>query len=252
MQIKAYGASNVGKVRSANEDSYLIDHERKLYIVADGMGGHQGGGYASSHAVRKIQEEIAGREKEQNSTKPLNLNGEKSPTQIRLRNALLSANELLYQKALEDPSLRGMGTTCTVIQFDLQHVNIAHVGDSRLYLLRDGALKQVSHDHSWVQEQVDSGVLTEEEANSHPLKNIITRSLGHDRDLIVDLARDSFKIGDKFMMCSDGLTNMVADRSIHNVLLAKAPEPAVQELIALALEGGGLDNITAVVVELAE
>jgi protein phosphatase len=252
MQIKAFGASNVGKVRSANEDSYLIDHERKLYIVADGMGGHQGGGYASSHAVRKIQEEIANHEKDQESTKPINLNSDKSPAQIRLRNALIAANDLLYQKALEDPALRGMGTTCTVIHFDHQFVNIAHVGDSRLYLLRDGKFRQITHDHSWVQEQVDSGVLTEEEANSHPLKNIITRSLGHDRDLIVDLARETYKPGDVFMMCSDGLTNMVDDNTIHQVLASHEPEPAVHELIKLALEGGGLDNITALVVHLAE
>jgi PPM family protein phosphatase len=251
MQIIGYGDTNKGKVRSANEDSFLVDNERKLFIVADGMGGHQGGGYASSHAVAKIQEEVASRELEQNTTRPVTPNSEKSPIQVRLKNALLSANDLLYKKALDDPALRGMGTTCVAVQFDLTCINIAHVGDSRLYLLRDGQFRQVTRDHSWVQEQVDSGVLTAEEAASHPLKNIITRSLGHDRELLVDLYKAEFKGGDRFMMCSDGLSNMVSDPTMKKILGDHPPSEAVSQLISMALDGGGLDNITVVIVELA-
>ena len=251
MEIKGYGATDVGKVRAANEDAFLVDNERKLYIVADGMGGHQGGGYASTHAVKKIQEMIIGYESSQEATRPVVADPDRSPVQIRLRNALLAANKYLYQKSLEDPSLRGMGTTCTAIQFDPKYVNIAHVGDSRLYLLRQGRLQQVTRDHSWVQEQVDSGILTAEEANSHPLKNIITRSLGHDQELLVDLGKEEYQPGDKFLICSDGLTNMVSDETIKKVITEKKPEPAVKELIELALKAGGLDNITVVIVELA-
>lgn len=251
MRIIGYGDTNKGKVRSANEDSFLVDNERMLYIVADGMGGHQGGGYASSHAVAKIQEEVASRELEQNSTRPVSQNADKSPIQVRLKSALLAANDLLYKKALEDPALRGMGTTCVAVQFDPQFINIAHVGDSRLYVMRDGQFRQVTRDHSWVQEQVDSGVLTEEEAASHPLKNIITRSLGHDRDLLVDLYKAEYKPRDRFLMCSDGLTNMVPDATIKKVLGETPPDAAIPQLINLALDGGGLDNITVVIVELA-
>lgn len=252
MRIISFGATDVGKVRSANEDSLLVDDERNLYIVADGMGGHQGGGYASSNAVSKIQEDIVGAESSQESTQPVGSGEDKSPGQIRLRNALLGANDHIFKKALEDPSLRGMGTTCTAIQFDAKHVNIAHVGDSRLYVLRDGKLIQVTKDHSWVQEQVDSGVLTEEEALNHPLKNIITRSLGHDRDLLVDLGKAEFKIGDKYLMCSDGLTNMVDDQTIKKIMSEMSPEEAVNKLVELALQAGGLDNVTALIVEIAE
>jgi len=250
MQVRAFGATDVGKVRSANEDSFLVDPEWKLYIVADGMGGHQGGGYASSHAVKRIQEEIAGSDDEQERTQPVGISAGRTPAQIKLRNALLIANDHLFKKALEDPNLRGMGTTVTAMQLEDSALNIAHVGDSRLYLLRDGSLRQLTKDHSWVQEQVDSGVLTDEEAKTHPLKNIITRSLGHDRELLVDLIKIEFEPGDKYMMCSDGLTNMVDDDLILEVMSEMDVESAVNDLVRRALEAGGLDNVTAVMVEI--
>lgn len=251
MQIKAYGATDVGKVRSANEDSYLVDSERNLFIVADGMGGHQGGGYASNHAVKKIQEKIAGFELEQEHTQPVAGAAAKNQVQLKLRNALLFANEHLFLKALEEPSLRGMGTTVTAIQLDQAALHIAHVGDSRLYLFRNGELRQLTKDHSWVQEQVDAGVLSDDEARSHPLKNIITRSLGHDRDLIVDLLKFESQPGDVLLICSDGLTNMVDDADIRQVLGAMPPDQAVNELVRQALAAGGLDNVTAVIVAIS-
>ncbi len=251
MEIRAFGQTDVGKVRGANEDGFLIDEERKLYIVADGMGGHQGGGYASSHAVQGIREETMRLEQVQDSTQPLEVPEGKTRTQVRLQHALSKTNNQLYQKAQEDPSLRGMGTTVTAMQLDSNFANIAHVGDSRLYLLRDGDLKQLTRDHSWVQEQVDAGVLSDDEAETHPLKNIITRSMGHEPELLIDLLKEEYRPGDKFLLCSDGLTNMVDDRMIKEVLEKKGPQPAVEELVRLSLDAGGLDNITALIVEIA-
>jgi serine/threonine protein phosphatase PrpC len=250
MEVMAFGATDVGKVRAANEDSFLVDNELKLYIVADGMGGHQGGGYASSRAVAKIKEEIVRQETKQESTQPLTAASGRTPAQVRLKNALLITNEMLFKKAMEDSTLRGMGTTVTAIQLDHVVANIAHVGDSRLYLMRNGDMIQVSRDHSWVQEQVDAGVLSEEEARVHPLKNIITRSLGHDRELMVDLDRREYQPGDRFLLCSDGLTNMVDDQTIKQVLKEKDIEASVKELIRLALEAGGQDNVTTLIVEI--
>lgn len=252
MEIEAFGLTDVGKVREANEDSFLIDAERNLFIVADGMGGHKGGGYASSNAVSGIKNEIARMEESQDTTAPAQDDTGRTPLQVRMNNALLATNEILYQTALADSSLRGMGTTVTAIQLDHDSVNIAHVGDSRLYMLRDGELSQVTNDHSWVQEQVDAGLLTEEEAKTHPLKNIITRSMGHDRDLLVDLLKEEYRPNDVYFMCSDGLSNMVEDDIVHKVLLENEPEPAAKELIRLALEAGGVDNITVVIVKIKE
>lgn len=250
MEVRAYGATDVGRVREANEDSFLIDEDRKLYIVADGMGGHQGGGYASSNAVQSIREESIRLEQVQESTLPVADGSGNTPAQIRLRNALLITNEKLFNKAQEVASLRGMGTTVTAIQLDNEYANIAHVGDSRLYLLRDGQFVQLTRDHSWVQEQVDAGVLSPEEAQTHPLKNIITRSMGHDRDLRVDLLKEKYQAGDKYLICSDGLSNMVEDGAIKEIVSRLDAESSVKELISMAREAGGLDNITVLIVEM--
>jgi len=249
MQVKAYGATDVGKVRSANEDSYLINEEHKLYIVADGMGGHQGGDYASSHAVEWIQEEVIKQEQAQESTMPVGGPSEKTPAQARLKNALKETNRRLFQKASEDPSLRGMGTTVTAVQLDDKYVNIAHVGDSRIYLYREGILFQLSRDHSWVQEQIDAGLLSKDEAESHPLKNIITRSMGHEPEVQVDLQKEEFQAGDRYLLCSDGLSNMVNDETVQKVLSEMDTETAVQDLMKRALDAGGLDNTTILVIE---
>jgi serine/threonine protein phosphatase PrpC len=250
MEVRAYGDSNVGKVRQANEDSFLVDQERNLFIVADGMGGHQGGGYASQNVIAIIKDEVARLEQTQDTTKPISDPFGRTASQIRLLHALQTANDRLYKKAMEESSLRGMGTTVTAVQLDHLFANIAHVGDSRLYILRASKLTQLSRDHSWVQEQVEAGVLTEIEARYHPLKNIITRSMGHDREVEVDLFKGEYKPGDKFLVCSDGLSNMVDDQTIREKMSSLDPEPAAKELIQLALDAGGLDNITVIIVEI--
>jgi protein phosphatase len=250
MKFVAFGATDMGQVREKNEDAFLVDDSWRLYLVADGMGGHAGGGFASSNAVATVAEELRRQEDSQDMTQPLRTDADHTHTQMQLLHALKRANEALFLRSISDSQLRGMGTTLTAIKFDERYANLAHVGDSRAYLVREGKLCQLTSDHSWVQEQVRSGVLTAEEARLHPLKNIITRSMGHEREVTVDLFKEEYRIGDRYLLCSDGLTNMVADDEILATVTQEAPEPAVRRLIQRAKEEGGLDNITVIVVAL--
>ena len=253
MNFFGFGATDVGKVREKNEDSLLVDNERRLYLVADGMGGHAGGAYASGRAIEILKDEIARLEKSQDTTQPsVGGEGQKTLTQIRLQHAIQAANEDLINTSLQDSSLRGMGTTMTAIQFDERWANIAQVGDSRAYLIRNSEIRQVTEDHSWVQEQVRAGLLTEEEARFHPLKNIITRSMGHEREVKVDLLKEEYKAGDRYFLCSDGLTNMVQDEEILSINKELDVEAAMKQLMERALEEGGYDNITMIIVEIRD
>jgi len=249
MEFKSAGSTDVGRLREANEDAFLIHQERKLYIVADGMGGHQGGGFASKKVLELILYELDRLEQMQDTTQPLQTLEERTITQFRLLRALQRANQSLFEISLKEPNLRGMGTTLTALQFDERFANIAHIGDSRAYLMRNGAVTQLTEDHSWVQEQVKMGLLTLEEAKNHPLKNIITRSMGHERDVKVDLSKTEYKAGDKFLLCSDGLTNMVAEEEIYKIARENALQDAISRMIQRANEEGGYDNITIVLLE---
>ena len=252
MNLVGFGATDVGQVREKNEDAFLVDEARRLYLVADGMGGHAGGGFASSHAAAAVVEDLERQEAGQDQTLPLKDDPGRTMTQLQLLHALRYTNEVLFQRSLSDSQLRGMGTTLTSLKFDDRYANLAHVGDSRAYLIRDGKLRQITEDHSWVQEQVRAGVLTPEEARLHPLKNIITRSMGHEREVRVDLFKEEYRVGDRYLLCSDGLTNMVQDAEILETVNRTPPQPAVERLIQRAREEGGLDNITVVVVAVEE
>ena len=251
MQFIAKGATDIGRIREANEDAFLIDEERRLYLVADGMGGHQGGGFASKKALELVLEELKTLESAQEATQPLPQAGERTLTQIRLMRAFQRANQKLFEISLNEPHLRGMGTTLTGLQFDEKYANIAHIGDSRAYLIRKGKIQQLTEDHSWVQEQVKMGLLSEEEAQNHPLKNIITRSMGHEREIQVDLTKIEYQPQDKYLLCSDGLTNMLSDQEILKIVQNHSLEQAVNQLISRANEEGGFDNITVILVEVA-
>ena len=252
MVVKSAGGSDVGKLREANEDSFLIAPERKLYIVADGMGGHAGGGFASKKILELVITELDRIANLQETTQPLMNHEERTVTQFRLLRALQRANQALFEISLKEQNLRGMGTTLTAVQFDEKYANFAHIGDSRGYLIRDGQLRQLTEDHSWVQEQVKMGVLSAEEAKNHPLKNIITRSMGHERDVKVDLLKHEFKTGDKYLLCSDGLSNMVNDEELQKIVVDNSIEDAITAMIKRANEEGGYDNITVVLAEVAD
>ena len=230
----AYGAkSDVGRVREANEDSYLIADP--LFVVADGMGGHIAGDVASSTAVKVIQDESGDASSENPGT---------------LTKIISDANATIWSQAQSDPALRGMGTTCTLVLVDEDRVHIAHVGDSRAYRLRDGQLEQLTEDHTLVGRMVQEGRLSREEAQHHPQRSIITRALGVDEDVQVDLETVELSEGDRLLLCSDGLSSMVEDDSIESVLTSESdPQRAADRLIDLANEAGGDDNITVVVID---
>ncbi|MHB8801005.1 MAG: Stp1/IreP family PP2C-type Ser/Thr phosphatase [Thermoanaerobaculia bacterium] len=250
MALTAFGLTDVGRKRKHNEDAYLLDAERGLFVVADGMGGHAAGEVASRLTVESIQEFIAGTEDDHDNTWPFGYNNRYSVDGNRLSTAVERANEKVMRAVVNRPELKGMGTTVVAALFDEKRATLVHVGDSRAYLLRDAELRRLTDDHSWVQEQVNAGILSEEEARSHPLKNVVTRALGGGAHVAVDLIEIPVGDGDRFLLCSDGLTGMVSDEELTEALSSsRSLEQIVRGLIDLANERGGVDNITAITVE---
>jgi serine/threonine protein phosphatase PrpC len=230
-------------IRSGNEDSFAVDadRERGLFVVADGMGGHAAGEVASEMAVQILQREL---------TDLRDLDGAATE---RVMSALKRANKAIHDRTIAEVDKQGMGTTASVLLIAGRRYLIGQVGDSRVYLLRDGALRQLTKDHSYVQEQVDAGFLTPEQARYHPYSNVITRCVGASPEVEPDIYTGDVRVGDLFLVASDGLTGMVDDRRLQQLLVARvAPERLVHLLISEANGRGGLDNITAIVVQVAE
>lgn len=238
MQLEVGQGTHTGMIRTGNEDSFFSDLPHGLFVVADGMGGHAAGEVASDMAVRILSDELRDA-------------GELADdiARERVQQSLQRANLAIYQRTLTEVDKQGMGTTvCVLLLHDAQYL-IGHVGDSRVYLLRDGALKQITKDHSYVQEQVDAGVLTPEQARYHPYSNVITRCVGANTEVQPDLYTGEVRRGDTFLLASDGLTGMVDDRRLQQLVSSRATaQRVVDALIAEANGRGGLDNITAIVV----
>jgi serine/threonine protein phosphatase PrpC len=233
MKVAIGAKSDVGRVREGNEDSYLVDDP--LFAVADGMGGHLAGDVASSTAVEVIAAAAQSAD-----------GGDPDSLAVLVRDA----NAAIFRKAQADTALRGMGTTCTLLMIQDRRGHLAHVGDSRAYLLRDGELSQLTEDHSLVGRMVKEGRLSAQEAENHPQRSIITRALGVDSDVEVDLVTVELNEEDRILLCSDGLTSMVDDDRIKEVL-GRTPDPqrAADELVSVANEAGGEDNVTVVLVD---
>lgn len=235
--------TDVGMIRSGNEDNFAVNAtgDHGVFIVADGMGGHAAGEVASEMAVQIIELELqAVRDLDDRNAAD------------RLTDALRKANRNIHDRTITEVDKQGMGTTASVLMVSTKRYLIGQVGDSRVYLLRDGALHQLTKDHSYVQEQVDAGFLTPEQARYHPYSNVITRCVGASPDVEPDIYRGEVKVGDLFLVASDGLTGMVDDRRLQMLLMSRtAPERKVHSLIAEANGRGGLDNITAIVVQVA-
>ncbi len=250
MRIEARGQTDVGQKREHNEDSFLVCPELGLFVVADGMGGHAGGGTASRIAVQTIETRmrVAREASPELFASPGTL--EESAIPELLRESVESACESIYQEAQGNPSLTGMGTTVTAAVIAGRKVFVAHVGDSRCYLARAGRIYQVSEDHSLVNEQLKAGAITPDEARHSRLRNIITRSVGFESDVAVDLLGLDLEPGDRVVICCDGLSNLVEDDEILDVVTATPLDAAPQRLIDLANERGGDDNITVIVVEI--
>jgi PPM family protein phosphatase len=249
MEVSAHGLTHVGRQRQHNEDAFLVESGAKLFLVADGMGGHAAGEIASRIAVDSISEFIL-HTKEDDGTWPHAYDEHYTRTTNRLMAALRMANQRVLEAMKKDARLRGMGTTVVACMADDEKMSVAHVGDSRAYLIREGQLSRITNDHSWVFEQVQAGMLTEAEAEKHPLRNVITRALGGALQVTPDASEISAQKGDVFLLCSDGLTGMVPENEILRVVTANASDlqKACQQLIDAANERGGLDNVTAVLV----
>jgi protein phosphatase len=240
-RMKYAARSDVGMIRSGNEDSFetSVNADRGVFVVADGMGGHAAGEVASLMAVQAVITELG----------DLKAIDDAGKAGTKLADSLRTANRNIHERMLAESDKQGMGTTASVLVIDQKRYLIGQVGDSRVYLLRDGALQQVTKDHSYVQEQVDAGFLTPEQAKYHPYSNVITRCVGASETVEPDIYRGDIKAGDIFLVASDGLTGMVDDRRIHALLMSRAePERKVHSLISEANGRGGLDNITAIVV----
>lgn len=249
MNLKSFGLTHVGRQRQHNEDSYLVENDARLFLVADGMGGHAAGEIASRIAVDSISEFII-HTKEDDGTWPHAYDEHFRRSTNRLMEAVRSANTRVLEAMRKDARLRGMGTTVVACLADDSTVSIAHVGDSRAYLIRDNQLSRITNDHSWVFEQVQAGMLTEAEAEKHPLRNVITRALGGALQVSPDAVEITPKSGDVYLLCSDGLTGMVPEDEILRIVTAAEGnlEQACQGLIDTANARGGLDNITAILI----
>nr|MBR4281498.1 Stp1/IreP family PP2C-type Ser/Thr phosphatase [Clostridia bacterium] len=223
--------THVGKVRSSNQDALVMSEALHLYGVADGMGGHKGGETASSGCRDQVLSALEGKE----------------PSLSNLREAIEQANAALFEQQKQDESLSGMGTTLSLTWFSADFVYIAHVGDSRVYCLRGGALQQMTDDHSLVAELVRKGMLTQEQAESHPMRNVITRAVGTEEGIDIDLAVEERHAGDIWLICSDGLHGLVSDGDMEGILESHAPDKAAKLLLDAALKAGGRDNISVVV-----
>lgn len=228
----SWGArSDVGLVRGHNEDSFLL--RAPLFVVSDGMGGHAAGEVASSIAV----ETIGGR-------------APASADDILLGAAVEAANVSVIEAAEQGIGKPGMGCTATAVLIERNKMAVAHVGDSRAYLLRHGTLVRITHDHSYVEELVDSGQITADEARTHPSRSIITRALGSDPDMYADHFSLEVNDGDRIILCSDGLSSMIPDSEIEALAVSSAtPQQAADNLVAAALTAGGADNVTVVVID---
>ncbi len=248
MKVVSSGITHIGKSRKKNEDRFLVNDELGLYIVADGMGGHAGGEEASRMAVETIEKVITRLKDDLDATLPYAYEEKIPPAARGLKYSVRLAGEKIYRKARQSPEYQGMGTTVTALWLEAKEAHIAHVGDCRGYLLRDGKIGQLTEDHSWVQQQVDAGIISPEEAREHELRNIITRSVGFEEDVKIDTYSKDLKPGDIHLICSDGLSNPVSEVELNEITLSSTPEMACQQMVDLANERGGRDNITVVIV----
>ena len=249
MQIVSSGLSDVGRVRTNNEDSFRIVEALNLFILSDGMGGEAHGEVASAMAVDIINKYCESEREDSGATvldeAPTNLGSQTR----RLKNAVTQANFQIFQAAQKNSEQRGMGATITALWLKDTMLSIAHVGDSRAYLLRSGNLQQLTNDHSLVAEQVRRGLITPQQAEESDMQSVLLRALGAHPDVEIDTDEVEIMPRDVLLLCSDGLTRMVTEPEIAGALQAETvPSAAAERLIALANENGGIDNVTVIVV----
>jgi PPM family protein phosphatase len=247
MRIEVAGLTHVGMKRNHNEDNYLLLPEEQLFCVADGMGGHSSGEIASKIAVDELAEFFKLTSKDVDATWPFKMDKSRNYDENRLATAIKLANMRIYERASAEAKYKGMGTTIVTIHFVSNVAYVGHVGDSRVYFFREGQLRQMTEDHSLLNDYLKAKKLTPEEIEAFPHKNVIVRALGMKDTVQVDVGRFEAKDGDVFLLCSDGLSGMVPDPQIQDILKGGADlEASCNQLIELANANGGADNVTAI------
>ena len=247
MRIEVAGHTHVGMKRNHNEDNYLILTDENLCCVADGMGGHSSGEIASKIAVEELAEFFRMTSRDEDATWPFKMDKARNYDENRLATGIKLANKSIFDKASADQKYKGMGTTIVSVHFTNAAAYVGHVGDSRVYFFREGTLKQVTEDHSLLNDYLKAKKLTPEEIENFPHKNVIVRALGMKDNVQVDVSRFEPQEGDIFLLCSDGLSGMVTDAQMQEVLSRTTElEKACSQLIDLANAAGGNDNVTCV------
>ena len=255
MRIECAGLSDVGRKRDHNEDSFVVNLDQRLFAVADGMGGHAAGEVASQIAIKTISDFVIATREDANVTWPFDYDAHISANANRLRTAIRLANQKICETIQKKDDLKDMGTTIVTVVVNKEGTaTVAHVGDSRVYLVRDGQIRQLTSDHSWVNEQVKLGFLNHSDAVRHPFRNVVTRALGSRGKVAVDLVEEVLEPGDRLLLCSDGLNSMVDDDGILAALESGGDdlEASCLALVRAANAKGGDDNITAVIARVRE
>lgn len=233
--MKVISKTHIGNVRASNQDSVLNEESSRLYGVADGMGGHNGGDIASKMAVLMLPRILESM----------------MPSEENLHDGFQQVNALIFEEQKKDAVLSGMGTTLTVLWEKENSIVLGHIGDSRAYRMRKGKIEQLSTDHSVVGEMVREGLITEEQALQHPYRNVITQAVGTSESLTPDIKTIEKQKGDKYVLCSDGLYEYVSKEEMCDLLMRFSPEDAAEQMIEKALEEGGRDNVTVLIAEVA-
>jgi len=246
-KIEIVGLTDIGLVRDHNEDSIGNNHDLGLVVLADGMGGHRGGEVASAMTVSTVLETLTDQLKSIRPEDTIEQNG-RSLQGIAMHDAIALANEKVYTASKENTQYRGMGTTVVAVLFHDNRFIVAHVGDSRLYRYRDGELTQITHDHSLMQELVDRGFYSQEQAEQSLNRNLVTRAVGIEESVAIDVHEDSVSAGDIYLLCSDGVTDMLEDEVIRETITNNSDDlqAVAAELVRLSNEAGGKDNISAI------
>lgn len=243
--MKVFTKTDIGKARSMNQDSFFVsennDNGLNLYILADGMGGYKGGEIASKVAITAVSKYIT--EKFDSIAK------DKNSILDLLEDAIIFANSAIYEESEQDEELQDMGTTLEVLIIYKQKVYIGHVGDSRIYRIRKNNMKKITTDHSYVEKLIQDGEITREESYNHPKKNLLIKALGTDEEVEPDLIYTVLNKNDMIIICSDGLTNMIKEEEILDIVLNNSSENVVEVLVDEANEAGGLDNITVIFID---
>jgi protein phosphatase len=251
MSLNFQARTDTGRKREHNEDAFYVNEEELLFIVADGMGGQAAGETASSMAVKNIDEFIRNTKEGSEITWPTEYQTGLSRNGNRLEAAIRLAHRKIYDFSLTNPDLNGMGTTVVSVLFDRNNImTTANVGDSRIYKINEDEIVQLTTDHSWVNEQVKLGLLTPEQAQNHPYRNVVTRALGGKDEFEVDIEDHELESDDIILLCSDGLTTMLKNERIKQIVNdnKKSLDVAVTELINHANAAGGDDNITVILI----